>query len=112
MPRTRNKSKYLRSRVDEVDNLWNKEQQHGFTKVTQDGDYSKGHPGKIAESVTNKNTGRIPAKDDFPRSHELPYFFGYKMETFFFQNTPKNLDPSYKTDLEVYDYLRRVTLVI
>ena len=29
-------------------------------------------------------------------NYKLPYFFGYKMEFFSFQNNPKNLDPSYK----------------
>ena len=30
----------------------------------------------------------------------LPYFFGYKTEFISFQNNPKNLDPSYKMDLD------------
>ena len=30
-----------------------------------------------------------------------PYFIGYKMELFSFQNNPKNLDPSYKVDLDL-----------
>ena len=43
----------------------------------------------------------------------LSYFFGYKMEFFFsFQNNPKNLDPSYKTDLDLWDCLGRVELVL
>ena len=33
----------------------------------------------------------------------LRYFFGYKMEFFSFQNNPKDLDPSYKTDLDLWD---------
>ena len=37
-----------------------------------------------------------------PLSH-LPYFFRYKMEFFSFQNNPKNLDPSYKMDLDLWD---------
>ena len=32
------------------------------------------------------------------------YFFGYKTE-FFFQTNPKNLDPSYKMDLDLWDCL-------
>ena len=43
---------------------------------------------------------------------ELPYFFGYKTENFFFQNNPKNLDLSYKTDLDLWDCLGRVKLVL
>ena len=36
------------------------------------------------------------------------YFFGDKMEFFFFQNNLKNLDPSYKMDLDLWDCLGRV----
>ena len=39
---------------------------------------------------------------------EILYFFGYKTGFFSFQNTPKNLDPSYKTDLDLWECLRRV----
>ena len=31
----------------------------------------------------------------------LPYFFGYKSELFSFKNNPKNLAPSYKTNLDL-----------
>ena len=31
----------------------------------------------------------------------LLYFFGYKMASFPFQNSHRNLDPSYKMDLDV-----------
>ena len=41
----------------------------------------------------------------------LPYFFRYKTEFFSFQNNPKDLDPSYKTDLDLWDRLGRVKLV-
>ena len=40
----------------------------------------------------------------------LPYFFDYKMEFFSFQNNPQNLDPSYKTDLDLCDCLGREKL--
>ena len=43
---------------------------------------------------------------------ELPYFFGYKMEFLSFQNNPKDLDPSYKKDLDLWDCLGRVKLVL
>ena len=49
----------------------------------------------IAKSSKNEN-GRVAAPDIF-----LRYFFGYKTEFFFFQNNPKDLDPSYKTDLDL-----------
>ena len=42
----------------------------------------------------------------------IPYFFGYKTEFFSFQNNPKDLDPSYKTDLNLWDCLGRVKLVL
>ena len=38
----------------------------------------------------------------------VPYFFAYKTVFFSFQNNPKNLDPSYKTDLDLWDCLGRV----
>ena len=31
----------------------------------------------------------------------VPYFFGYKMAFFSFQNNPKSLDPSNKMDLDL-----------
>ena len=42
----------------------------------------------------------------------LPYFFGCKREFFFFQNSPKNPDLSYKMDLDLRDCLGRVRLVL
>ena len=37
---------------------------------------------------------------------QILYFFGYKMDFFFpFQNSFKNLDLSYKTDLDLWDCL-------
>ena len=45
-------------------------------------------------------------------SLQLPYFFGYKTEFFFFQNNPKDLDPSCKMDLDLWDSLGRVKLVL
>ena len=42
----------------------------------------------------------------------IPYFFGYKTEFFFFQNIPKDLVPSFKTDLGLLDCLGRVNLVL
>ena len=44
--------------------------------------------------------------------HVIPYFLGYKTEFFSFQNNPKDLDPSYKTDLDLWDCLGRVKLVL
>ena len=42
----------------------------------------------------------------------IPYLFGYKTEFFPFQNNPKDLDPSCKTDLDLWDCLGRVKLVL
>ena len=44
--------------------------------------------------------------------YRIPYFFGYKTEFFSFQNNPKDLDLSYKTDLDLLDRLGRVKLVL
>ena len=45
-------------------------------------------------------------------NQSLPYFFGYKTGFFSFQNNPKVLDPSCKTDLELWHCLGRVELVL
>ena len=39
----------------------------------------------------------------YHRNCILPYSFGYKIELFSFQNSPKDLDPSYKMDLDLWD---------
>ena len=41
----------------------------------------------------------------------LPYFLSYKTEFFSFQNNPKNLDPSYKMDLDLWGCSGRVKFV-
>ena len=38
---------------------------------------------------------------------ELLYFFGYRTADFSIQNNPKNLDLSYKTDLDLWDLFRK-----
>ena len=48
-----------------------------------------------------------------PMFFELsPYFFGNKTEFFSFQNNPKNLDPSYKMDLDLGGSLGRVKHIL
>ena len=42
----------------------------------------------------------------------LPYVFAYKTVFFSFQNNPKNLDPSYQMDLDLWDCLGRVKPVL
>ena len=39
---------------------------------------------------------------------KILYFFGYETEFFFFQNNPKNLDLSYKMDIDLWGSLGRV----
>ena len=43
-------------------------------------------------SLRNKNIFELSS---------IPYFLGYKTDFFSFQNNPKDLDPSYKTDLDL-----------
>ena len=42
----------------------------------------------------------------------IPYFLGYKTDFFPSKNDPKDLDPSYKMDLDLSDCLGRVKLVL
>ena len=42
----------------------------------------------------------------------ISYFFAYKTVFFSFQNNPKNLDPSFKTDLDLWDCLGTVKPVL
>ena len=42
----------------------------------------------------------------------LQYFLGYKTELFSFQNNSKNLDISCKMDLDHWDCLERVILIL
>ena len=44
--------------------------------------------------------------------HPILYFFDYKTEFFSFQNNPKDLDPSCKADLDLWDCLGRVKIGI
>ena len=41
-----------------------------------------------------------------------PHFLGYKTELFSFKNNPKDLDASYKMDLDLWDSLGKVILVL
>ena len=43
---------------------------------------------------------------------QIPYFFGYKSEIFPLKKNPKDLDLSYKTDLDHWNCLGRVKLVL
>ena len=37
----------------------------------------------------------------------VPCFFGYKIRVFSFKTIPKNLDPSYKMDLDLWGLFRK-----
>ena len=52
--------KKLRQWVNKVNHLRNEEQQHCFAEMSQDADYSKRHPSKVAESVAHEHRWRIP----------------------------------------------------
>ena len=56
--------------------------------------------------------GKTDRLTDRQKTRRLPYFFGYKTEFFPIQNNPKDLDPSYKMDLDLLDCLGRVKLVL
>ena len=53
-----------------------------------------------------------PLFQQYLMKKNLPYFFGYETEFFSFQNNPKNLDPSYKPDLDLWDCSGRVNLAL
>ena len=46
------------------------------------------------------------------KENVISYFFSYKMDLFSFQNNPRDLDPSYKMDLDLWDWFGRVKLVL
>ena len=48
----------------------------------------------------------------YMRRNTVLYFFGYKTDFFFFQNNPKDLDPSCKTDPDLWVCLGRVNFVL
>ena len=45
-------------------------------------------------------------------SVQVPYFFSYKMELFSFQNDLEDVGLSYKTDLDLWNFLGRVKLIV
>ena len=42
----------------------------------------------------------------------LPYFFSYRMRVFIFENNHKNLYPSYKMDLDLWDNFGRESPIL
>ena len=57
----------------------------------------------------NADASRI---DSDQPAYILPYFFGYNTHFFPFQNNTKDLDPSCKMDLDLWDCLGRGKLVL
>ena len=49
--------------------------------------------------------GNITCCHNYAIFGQIPYFFDYKTGFFSFQNNPKDLDPSCKTDLDLWDCL-------
>lgn len=62
MSRTWDEMKQLRHRVQKVEDLRNKEEQHRFAKMSQNRNDGKRHSGKIAKCVADKNACWIPVK--------------------------------------------------
>ena len=68
----------------------------------------------VMQLLLKTQTDMADLADDDPQviKFPLPYFFRYETEFFSFLNNPKNLDPSYKMDLDLLDCLGRVKLVL
>ena len=52
----------------------------------------------------------IKSLNGFINTSVVPYIFGYN--NFLFQNKSKNLGPSYKMDLDLWDYFGREKLIL
>lgn len=51
----------LRQRVEEVGHLRDEEEKHRLAEVPKDAHHGKGHASKVAEGVSHKHTGGVPA---------------------------------------------------
>ena len=71
-------------------------------------DFVKKNPLGINELILLKFIFECYCSDNFT----YRIFFGYKTEFFSFQNNSKDLDPSCKMDLDLWDCLGRVKLVL
>lgn len=60
MARTRDDVEELRSRVDEVEDLWDEKKYQGFAEVTHDAYHGKDHSSKVAVCVSNEDLGGEP----------------------------------------------------
>ena len=63
-------------------------------------------------NATLRNVPRPVGKDIVNIQLYIPYFFHYETEFFPFQNNPKNLDPSVKMDLDIWDCPNWETCII
>ena len=63
--------------------------------------YTKTGLVEILGSFCRGNSPESPQHPCQPLPNIIPYFLGYKTDFFSFQNNPKDLDPSYKTDLDL-----------
>ena len=84
-----------------------------YDKVDEDSVYTcVGHP--LRKDI--ENIVYWVLNDSFTTAYNsilsVPYFFCYKMEFFSFQNNTKYLDLSYQTDLDLWDCLGRVKLIL
>ena len=50
----------LRQRVQEVEDLWQKEEHEGLGEVTQDATHGHCHASEVAARVANKDTRGVP----------------------------------------------------
>ena len=55
MPRTWDEAEKLRSGIQEVEDLWDEEQEHGLAKVTEDRYHRKRHAREVAKCVPYKH---------------------------------------------------------
>ncbi|KPM10799.1 hypothetical protein QR98_0093620 [Sarcoptes scabiei] len=60
MSRAWEQMEQLRTRIEKIDDLWKKEQQHCFTEMAKYSNNSECHPSEITECIANKNFCREP----------------------------------------------------
>jgi hypothetical protein len=56
----RNKAEELRSRVEEVEDLGDEEQEQSFAEMPEDPNHCKYHSREVAISIANEHLRRIP----------------------------------------------------
>ena len=76
------------------------------------GSYAQGQGSLAVFKVTARDQGHYKGPSGAFVTYCNISCFSYKTEFFPFLNNPKNLDLSYKMDLDLWDGLRRVKLVL